>query len=806
MGDRFILLLDGVNEIPNEDLRCQLAQFREDNPTVPMIFTTRDLSVGGTLGIEKRLEIQPLSSRQIQDFVGQYLPEHGETLLGQLGDRLRELAETPLLLKMLCDVFDPVTQQLPQSQGELFRLFDAKFDDLKGVPPVSADFRRFKPELLRHLAFSMIQGDPTKPTEAWWTLERNRAEKILEDTLTDRIDNPGQKAKEWLEDLLQHHLLQVANNPREIEFHHQLFQEYYAAEELLLCLPELLQDENTFKQDYLNYLKWSESIALMLSIVNSEKQALKVVELALDDVDFMLGVRLVGGIQSQSKKSAIELINNLEIPQILKIELLKEIRSIYSIEKLIEILNSQNPTRVRTHVIETLKYIDIKASTNVALQALDDPNTDVRRIAVKELFFYIFDNDLAIDGLLKALDDEDSHVRHLSANALIGIPGRLHSQAVLKRLMKNLENENVSIRNKAFQIAEFIDSQKIINRWVETAISPYQNLFWNEGKKRERSNINSKADRLIKILNELNSDFCMNERAGEKLANEEEANLIFDNYRQASDKCRETSDERTSVVANFVNSISIGEIGVNDLLLKLKDIDPLIRSAASEALGFTGSESAVNGLLNSLEDEYDIRVSSAKALGRIGNELAIEGLLKALDNADYDLSGEISKALTCIGSELAINGLTAALHQHPNARSQIAYALGSVDNEMAIDSLLEALNDPEYSVCKSAAEALGRIGNPRSLASLWNQLYQYSYDKYIWQAILEIQSCCQYYNYEIWLEARAKQSAELSNLNNNNQGGVASAVTNIFPNATDVKIFEKVDSYHESSSSHQDSS
>ncbi len=72
VADRLILLLDGVNEMPTEELRRSLAQFREDNRTVPMIFTTRDLSLGGDLGIGKRLEMKPLSERQLREFVGKY--------------------------------------------------------------------------------------------------------------------------------------------------------------------------------------------------------------------------------------------------------------------------------------------------------------------------------------------------------------------------------------------------------------------------------------------------------------------------------------------------------------------------------------------------------------------------------------------------------------------------------------------------------------------------------------------------------------------------------------------------------------
>jgi len=104
---KLFLLLDGVNEIPSEKLRRQLQQFREKHPHIPMIFTTRNLAVGGDFGIEKKLEMLPLTEAQMREFVGKYLPEYREVLLEQLQDRLREVAETPLLLKMLCEVFDP---------------------------------------------------------------------------------------------------------------------------------------------------------------------------------------------------------------------------------------------------------------------------------------------------------------------------------------------------------------------------------------------------------------------------------------------------------------------------------------------------------------------------------------------------------------------------------------------------------------------------------------------------------------------------------------------------------------------------
>ena len=93
---KFLLLFDGVNELPSEAARQDLRKFRQDyQQTTPMIFTTRDLGVGGDLGIEKKLQKQPLTETQMREFVCGYLPEQGGELFKQLSGRMRELGEAP---------------------------------------------------------------------------------------------------------------------------------------------------------------------------------------------------------------------------------------------------------------------------------------------------------------------------------------------------------------------------------------------------------------------------------------------------------------------------------------------------------------------------------------------------------------------------------------------------------------------------------------------------------------------------------------------------------------------------------------
>jgi predicted NACHT family NTPase len=82
---RLLLLMDGLNELPSEAARLDVTRFRQDYPKVSMIFTTRDLSFGGDFGLEKKLEMQPLTEVQMQAFVRSYVPEQAEAMLREFG-------------------------------------------------------------------------------------------------------------------------------------------------------------------------------------------------------------------------------------------------------------------------------------------------------------------------------------------------------------------------------------------------------------------------------------------------------------------------------------------------------------------------------------------------------------------------------------------------------------------------------------------------------------------------------------------------------------------------------------------------
>ncbi|MEO1427603.1 MAG: hypothetical protein AAFS12_11665 [Cyanobacteria bacterium J06632_19] len=86
-----------------------------------------------------------------------------------------------------------------------------------------------------------------------------------------------------------------------------------SVEYLLHLLPNLSNQQ--LKKDYLNLLKWTETLALVLSLVEDEAQALRVVRLALE-VDLMLGARLAGEVKPKFQEKAVNFILEKKTTQV----------------------------------------------------------------------------------------------------------------------------------------------------------------------------------------------------------------------------------------------------------------------------------------------------------------------------------------------------------------------------------------------------------------------------------------------------------------------------------------------------------
>jgi len=700
---QLLLLVDGLNEVPSEEARRDLQKFRQDyQKTTPMIFTTRDLGVGGDLDIAKKLEMQPLSEAQMQQFVCAYLPEQGNEMLRQLRSRLQEFGQTPLLLWMLCSLFRAMGK-VPPNLGLVFRQFALSYDrKLKQDIPISKESRRWGHRLLEQLAWVMTCGEAM--TELQVAIPRQKAEAVLTECLRGKVAHPEDCALRCLEDLLKHHLIQLGADDQ-IEFRHQLIQEYYTAEYLLKVLTSppapLLRGEGSnivppflgreagalvrrlgglsfsddeLKREYLNYLKWTEPLALMLELVEDEVQALRVVRLALE-VDLWLGARLAGAVKPQWQEQTVGLVAGLEIPQLLKIQLLEITKSEKGIPELINALNHED-YYVRWSAASALGNIGSDAAINELVKALNHKDSSVRWSAASALGK--IGSAAAIEELVKALNDEDYYVRRSAASAL----GNISSDAAIEELVKALNDENSSVRWSAASALGKIGSATAIEELVKALNDENSSVRWSAASALGKIGSATAIEELVKALNHENS---------------------FVRRGAAS---------------------ALGKIGsdaaIEELVKALNDEDYYVRSSAASALGKIGSATAIEELVKALNDEnYYVRSSATSALGKIGSATAIEELVKALNDENYYVRSSAAEALGNIGSATTIEELVKALnHEDSAVRISAAEALGNMGSDAAIEELVKALNHEDSAVRISAAEALGKIGSDAAIPEL----------------------------------------------------------------------------------------
>lgn len=274
---------------------------------------------------------------------------------------------------------------------------------LKEDVPVKDESRRWWEAMLRRLAWVMTtEGEKT---ELRVTIEKREAEQVLREYLTEQeVPDAGGCAKIWLEDLLKHHLLQVEAGEH-LAFRHQMIQEYYAAEELLERLPELSDEE--FKQEYLNYLKWTEAIALMLGLLRDEKQALRAIELA-KEVDLCLAARLSGKVLPAFQEKTVEWVKALDVGAKLKVLLLDLTKSEAAIPGLMEALKHPD-VDVRRKAARAVRAIASEAAIPALVQTLKDPDSEVRRNGALSLGE--MNAEIALNESIEAIEEQDREIR-----------------------------------------------------------------------------------------------------------------------------------------------------------------------------------------------------------------------------------------------------------------------------------------------------------------------------------------------------------------------------------------------------------
>ena len=165
----------------------------------------------------------------------------------------------------------------------------------------------------------------------------------------------------------------------------------------------------------------------------------------------------------------------------------------------------------------------------------------------------------------------------------------------------------------------------------------------------------------------------------------------------------------------------LGEIdGATEILIdNLYSKDKSIRISSISKLGQSRSLAAFHALAKALDSTDDLLPIVIDALSNFGSQ-STELLLKFLQDTDPQVRDSAARALGKIKDKHAISVLSQLLHQkgiHEHVRQLAAFVLGKISDQSSIKVLIDTLEDPSMRVVLSAVDALGEIGS-RAIPSL----------------------------------------------------------------------------------------
>ena len=279
---RLLLMADALNEVGHHgDLGARLDRWRDMLPAFVRdgnraVFTCRTLDIGAGLSSPEVLvpqaEVQPLSADQIREFLRHYASEHAEATFARITTDERQLTlyNTPFFLDLLVRQIRP-DGTLPASRAALFAGFiraalqreitarsslfveegpDALLQERdrawlhrppRGTAPHELPARGPLIGRLSALAFAM-QRSTARPHDE--SRESARQVRAPEAEVLARLDH--RRAPDIVRAAQQLNLLEAIQGARDtdVQFSHQLFQEFFAARVLAeRPEPELVQVE-----------------------------------------------------------------------------------------------------------------------------------------------------------------------------------------------------------------------------------------------------------------------------------------------------------------------------------------------------------------------------------------------------------------------------------------------------------------------------------------------------------------------------------------------------------------------------------
>jgi HEAT repeat protein len=713
---KILLLIDGWNELSDEKAKSKVKKFCQPHS---VIVTSR--SSGDYWEIQQKFEIQPLSPTDVRDFFDKRLPNIERQRLQELVDRVRDFGQTPLIVWMLL-IISHNNSQIPKTRGEAYRSFTATYEK-KAKECVDLESSR---KLLGKLAFEMMKSqDSEDSTEFRLNVSEVEAEEIL--------------GAEEFNRMLNHLLKQQGNmGIREISFCHQSIQEYYAAEHLRRELdlhPEWLERQDGdnyswFQYHYLNYTKWTESIALLLGFPEvSQKLALKLTESALG-VDLMLGARLAGEVRSAFQRKAISMISEQNIPDIpewFRVFLLGKTRSKEAVDELIKIIKNPDPA-IRRKAVWASRELNRECIIPIINAAIKDPDSQVRETAIRVVSEVDIDWSVSIAEEIISKEIVAS-VREVVVNFILG---KSNSDTSILLLVQAKQDKENNVRVMAEYYLKSIGTDVLINSLSKALDSGKNNTYLRKI--------------IIGTLGDLGDASVLPNLFKAQL----DLNLgIYHEATWALQKIMGRVNKREDDLENCRKKQLQHQI--DEWFVHLKSDSPIPRGNAVLGLkNLPDKEIATKIMFQSLNDSHHyVRGHAIHGLAELTGKESISELIKALNDQHCDVRGQASQELVNFKqvfpnglqiSEDTILRLIKVLEEEKDAyiRSRTLRTLTDLCSifsnlpmgEKIEDIFLYASDDPDRDLRCNAAQGLRNFYSEKVVAKLFQMLNDTGCDLY----------------------------------------------------------------------------
>ncbi|MBU2567854.1 MAG: HEAT repeat domain-containing protein [Elusimicrobia bacterium] len=414
---------------------------------------------------------------------------------------------------------------------------------------------------------------------------------------------------------------------------------------------------------------------------------------------------------------------------------------------LFEALKDKDPS-VRQEAIKSLeKIIDGTMVFNLCL-SLNEKDINVRNYAVKTL--ERLKDPRAVPFLIDRLKKEkDQELRTLIQDTIIGIS----DISIVDFLAKALYDKTLVVRITAVRAIEKLKPPEILTELsdllsrekdieLKYAIISTVKAFNNKSalpglhvSLRKEKNLEIKLE-IINVLKEL-KDYSSIPVALESLKYGDETIRMESEYlleqladMQSIDFFLEAAGDQSIVVRGFAMKV-LKKFPVAKVLpvviAGLGDSDPFIRKDAVYILGVIADKSTIPELTRMLKDrDEDIRIETVSALANMGFPRDVLPYMEiCLVDKSATVRLEAVKFIHENGDRAFVEGFSNALKKESEVtvKEEIIKGLQKMKDPAAIGALKRSLKDMEPSVRKSAASALGDIGDPVIIPDLKKVFY-----------------------------------------------------------------------------------